>query len=702
MAKLLDYDGLQYLYNKLLTKFPEGTDFSEEFKIESDSETNNITSVSLNIDKELDATSPRPVENQAIKLGIDGLRKDIEDQVDTSNTFFYVLYNQVMPYVGSGSITNTYTSSCYCVKNGAVVTIYFDIEGNYGNTIFPITEVVPSSARPYVDVTNLIAQSVNGFNNISVDSSNGQILITSENGVFNVHCVITYVVVPANIDPENPDIDPEVEARIYNVKARMIKIGDYYPTYNSSNNTMSGYSLRGAALTTDVSGSQFSGYEGNYTVYLQNANITQASNNEQFYWSKKFGDTVDSEGKGSLFTFNECFEIASTVDDAALIEHGCSAVKELVETGDTIQYFVTAFGKHAWIGGVNSPNKDAIKDKAYGATTGAGDYNGRFYWTDCILAHVLRFIPASIEEGGAVEIPDKTRPVIIDGTTVGYIDKVVPLKLVDKAYSWGNFSYSGGSTWRGAKLYCEDIPTPSTEALNEKFSGHLVISDWNKASSTGNIYSNDTYYQRIDSKLNEVEESGGRPSWFANDLPDYSSIIDAKINRDFSSEDVSYDYTHYYDLARLGTNGKVYITRIIKAESTVGQLVDSLDGSEPLPMFTFGEYDPYTAGLNFYTIGATATVCYDTVGGQWDGDTTYEESYTPITSSFPSIDSIDPYEATVEEQFILAATIDYNTPSISSGLTVSTIQQSPVYARPNATWNKTSNKLDSYTGDEFN
>ena len=161
MAKLLDYNGLQYLYNKMLTKFPEGTDFSEEFKIERDS-TDDITLVSLNLDEELDENSLRPVENKAIKKSIDSLRDDMEKQVDTTNTFFYILYNGIMPYIGSGSVTNSYECNCYCVKNGAVVTIYFDIEGNYGAQVLPVTNLnndaipVPSAARPFVDVNNLV------------------------------------------------------------------------------------------------------------------------------------------------------------------------------------------------------------------------------------------------------------------------------------------------------------------------------------------------------------------------------------------------------------------------------------------------------------------------------------------------------------------------------------------------------------------
>lgn len=47
-TKFLDYNGLQYFYSKLLTKFPEGTDFSKDFTITRD-ENQQITSISLNL-----------------------------------------------------------------------------------------------------------------------------------------------------------------------------------------------------------------------------------------------------------------------------------------------------------------------------------------------------------------------------------------------------------------------------------------------------------------------------------------------------------------------------------------------------------------------------------------------------------------------------------------------------------------------------
>jgi hypothetical protein len=69
----------------------------------------------------------------AIKLGIDALKRDMEDQTDSSNTFLYELYSGVLTYAGSGTDPeNDYICKCYCVKNNATVTLYFNIEGTYG------------------------------------------------------------------------------------------------------------------------------------------------------------------------------------------------------------------------------------------------------------------------------------------------------------------------------------------------------------------------------------------------------------------------------------------------------------------------------------------------------------------------------------------------------------------------------------------
>lgn len=59
-TKFLDYSGLQYFYNKLLTKFPEGTDFSNDFTITRDENTGDITSISLRLGNGLTETPVDP------------------------------------------------------------------------------------------------------------------------------------------------------------------------------------------------------------------------------------------------------------------------------------------------------------------------------------------------------------------------------------------------------------------------------------------------------------------------------------------------------------------------------------------------------------------------------------------------------------------------------------------------------------------
>lgn len=59
-TKFLDYSGLQYFYNKLLTKFPEGTDFSNDFTITRDENTGDITSISLRLGNSLTETPVDP------------------------------------------------------------------------------------------------------------------------------------------------------------------------------------------------------------------------------------------------------------------------------------------------------------------------------------------------------------------------------------------------------------------------------------------------------------------------------------------------------------------------------------------------------------------------------------------------------------------------------------------------------------------
>ena len=705
--KLLDYQGLSHFWDNI----------------------DDIKQDKLTIDTELDATSHNPVENMAIKLGIDTLKRDMEDQTDSSNIFLYELYSGVLPYAGSGTDPeNDYICKCYCVRNNATVTLYFNIEGTYGAQTLPITnltnaKVVPADCRPFVDITNLVAQSQSGFNNISVSKTDGQILITSNDGVFNTHCAITYLVLSAEMVP---DPSPAEEDLKYTVKARMIKIGEYFPTYNSAANTISNYTLTGAALTTDATGTMFSGYEGNYTVYLQNASTTYAGS-EQFYWSKKFGDTIDSTtNKGSLFTFNQCFEAASNVDEDALIAHGCQAIEELAETGNTIQYFVTSFGKNAWIGGVNSPYNAAIKSKAYGYNSDAS-YNGRFYWTDCILAHMLRFIPVSAEE----YISDKTRPIERDGDIIGYVDKVVPLKLIEKAYSWGNFDVVNGTTWRCAKLFCEDIETPSNEILSQKFSGHLVIEDWNKANTTGNRFGNlSSYYQRIDSKLNEEEHSssGGYPEWWTTEMQNtyqagMTSAIATRI-LDESYWDAESNSGLYVDIVSLGANDEVFVTRFMRTKNVEDGGYGTWHTGDSTEVLSRPTVDGYPGDVYYNnhedSWNTTCTTIHYT-NNQWvmtdvvyNGDT-YYQSWATGGFQLGYISNYDIYDGQllpakeingVNQQFIWYANVSYNTPDlmdVTIPVVSISISQSPVNRRPSSSWEKTSYKLDTYnnSGHEF-
>ena len=115
--------------------------------------------------------------------------EEVKNQVES--VLCYTLYDSIMP--GEG---NSYNCKCDCIKSNNIITIYFDIEGTYNETIFPISELIPENCKPYADLTNLIAQSENSFNNILISKTDGQILITSLNKIFNVHCAITYVIVP--------------------------------------------------------------------------------------------------------------------------------------------------------------------------------------------------------------------------------------------------------------------------------------------------------------------------------------------------------------------------------------------------------------------------------------------------------------------------------------------------------------------------
>lgn len=713
--KLLDYQGLSHFWDNV----------------------DDIKQDKLTIDTELDATSHNPVENMAIKFEIDQLLKRIDDG-DDENTFLYELYKGIIPYTGSGEYVNTYTSTCYCLVHGLVATIYFDIIGNYGAQQFAIDTKIPADYTPFKGLVHLVAQSQSEFNNISI-GTDGQIIITSNNGNFDTHCAITYLIKPSSVDPDYPDPLPSEEAQ-YTTSARLVKIGNYFPTV--SGNTIGGQTMRGVALMTDVSGSEFSGYEGGYTVYLTEGQNTTPGV-EQFYWNKKYENDIVIDGnieKGKLFSFTDCFEAANgVITENDLIEKGIDMVEALAESTETIQYFVTGFGKNAWVGGVNSAYNSQIKEKAYGGTSDAGNYDGRFYWQNAILAHVFRYVPASGEQ----YIVDKSHPVERDNVVIGYIDKIIPLKLIDTAYNWANFNVANGSTWRAPKL----ISTQETLAtLHDTFEAQLVFEDWNNPSTTGNKFGNlSNYYQRIDAKLVETStESGGGgdvhiPDWLSS-LPAYESMMPSLVARNSvapladESQPVqnSLRTNEYIELAIKTIKNNYFIARLqpfnvvtdYYDENSNVRLVyfqdlessgwnNTVSGS--MDYFTVLDYVPYN--LNISQIGsfpnhAVALIKYDNNNNSWvdQGELgIWDINLTKPNSEDYDDDTAEIYIIKVQGlDYDFKATADYNNIPIypetgsGGGEIVTSIDQEYVQVRTGKNWAKTSNRLQTYTGSEFN
>lgn len=497
MSKFLDYYGLERFWGHI----------------------DNIKQDKLTIDKELDATSHNPVENMAIKIAIDSLQNDMGQ----GNMFYYILLDQIIPHSSSSIIINTYQSSCHCLKYGPVVTIYFDIEMNYGNTSYCLIQKLPNDCRPFKKITKVITSDVDSFNNIYIDTD-GQIILTSNNGIYNVHGEITYLVKPAGLQPDEPDA-----SSIYNTSAKLIKIGNYFPTFED--NKIGGYTPLGAALMTDMVGTQFSGYENGYTIYIDasDAPLTPqyyTDDQTDFYWSKIFTrDLVNN--KGTLKTFDNCYEKQEgSITETDLINHGIAMVKDQLSDTTTIQYFVTGFGRSPWIGGLNSPYQSDIQDKAYGGTSGAGNYNGRFYWNLAVLAHLFRFVPISADP------VDKTNPVEIEGVIVGYIDKIIPLKFEDKAYSWANFSKDiSDSTWRAIKIRGSN----DTSTINDNFKCHLIFEDWINNNNTGNRYGG-TYREKIDVVLEENANNISQGSIYYRPYSDWIKTTNKSLDRYNGSE----------------------------------------------------------------------------------------------------------------------------------------------------------------------
>lgn len=73
-SKFLNYEGLEYFYNQLLTKFPEGTDFdTSKFTVVRDNETQKITSVTLNLGNSLKVVSGTGGAPDKIEVDLDAL-----------------------------------------------------------------------------------------------------------------------------------------------------------------------------------------------------------------------------------------------------------------------------------------------------------------------------------------------------------------------------------------------------------------------------------------------------------------------------------------------------------------------------------------------------------------------------------------------------------------------------------------------------
>lgn len=480
MSKFLDYYGLSYFWNKI----------------------DNIKQDKLTIDTELDATSHNPVENMAIKLAIDKMLEDITNDISNPGAYRCILHSGIIHSDIIEQDTNTYNSSIVCFKRNDIITIYFDVETNYGKNELKISNYIPEKWRPYKLIQVLVPGDINIVNSIFINED-GQVTMTSVNGVYNIHTAVTYLLETESTseDPITPPNPEEEEASKYSTTAKLVKIGNYLPTYDAAENTVGGYKIIGAALTTDASGEMFSGYQGNYIPYVStDAGLTSAVYNlssDIFCWNNIHTNEVDENEKGYLHNFEDCYDTqSSSVTEAALIEHGITIVRSLAEDNDEIQYFVTGFGMNPWIGGVNSEYNSEIADKAYGGTSTAS-YNGRFYWSTTVLSHVFRFVPASLQ-------PVTTDyPVEKNGEIIGYIDKIIPLQLIDTAYDFGGFTIKDGSTWRSPQLISTNKEDTS---LDDAFEAHLVVEDWNEEATGGNRYNVSNYYQRVDVLL--VEQDG--------------------------------------------------------------------------------------------------------------------------------------------------------------------------------------------------
>lgn len=89
--------------------------------------------------------------------------------------------------------SSSYNSSVKYVRNGATVTIYFDLEASLEYDSFYFDNLLPEEFRPNNKVTSLIAESMSNFNNIIVES-NGRVGCTSNTNNYNIKTAVTYVI----------------------------------------------------------------------------------------------------------------------------------------------------------------------------------------------------------------------------------------------------------------------------------------------------------------------------------------------------------------------------------------------------------------------------------------------------------------------------------------------------------------------------
>ncbi len=98
--------------------------------------------------------------------------------------------------------TSQYTSTVKYVRDGAVVTIYFDLEGDYTYDNFYFDNLLPEDFRPSSRVTSLVVESMNNFNNIIIDT-NGRVGCTSNTSNYNIKTAVTYVLMAASVEEDS-------------------------------------------------------------------------------------------------------------------------------------------------------------------------------------------------------------------------------------------------------------------------------------------------------------------------------------------------------------------------------------------------------------------------------------------------------------------------------------------------------------------